>query len=349
MYEAYRLAYLLYLGKATPGFSAITAATRSALCISNVLQSFITFFMNNRLLKPNGGLAMENLLTPVSTSYKTPSSDSHIILVRQPDRATPVAWQSEKAGSPEEALEILRNEPDYETLVSTLHYLVAGNSKFSITQPSPLAAQLVHVLVSETVPTYWNILRTSSTTRKARREKIAREPSDSDNLLFCLRSVTGLNAILLNLKQSINKSREPKKVIGGSNIQDKLTCYLEVLSRILEGDKTIATIATSVWSNSGNLAKQKAIWHEFLGLVGAGKILGISAEAEDIINELAKRICEKTWISSGSLYSTWLAQNVIHWAQILPEGDQQGWRLCAELLSRSFRLGHTGGGLHSEA
>jgi len=294
---------------------------------------------------------MENLLTPMSTSYKKSSDGPDLLLVREPDKTRPLTRQLGKAENPEEALEILRNEPNYEILVSTLRYLATGSSEFSITQPSPLAAQLVHVLLSETLPTYWSALNISSTGRKAHKKAGTRKLSDSDSLLFCLRSVTGLNAILLNLKQSIQQYRNAKKVVVGSNIQDGLTTYLQVLCQVLEGNTSIVKIATSIWSNSSNpsnTAKQKAIWDEFLVLIGSGKILGISAEAEDVINELTTKISEKFWTSNGILYSTWLAQNIVQWAQTLSEDDEQGWKLCTELLSRSFRLGHTGRNLHSE-
>ena len=285
---------------------------------------------------------MDNLLTPVSTSYKKTGGEPNLSLVRQLDKAPPVTKQFEKARNPEEALEILRNEPDYESLVVTLHYLASGNSEFSITQPSPLAAQLVHVLVAETIPTYWSILRSASTGLDSQKQTRGRKLSDSGSLLYCLRSVTGLNAILLNLKQSVQKSIETKKVIGGPNFKENLTSYVEVLCQILEGDSTVFTIAKSIWSNPNSTSKQKATWSEFLSLLGSGKVLGISAQAEDVINEVSGEITEKLWISSGILYCTWLAQNIVHWAQILSQDDEHGWTLCAELMSRSFRLGHIG-------
>jgi telomere length regulation protein len=89
-------------------------------------------------------------------------------------------------------------------------------------------------------------------------------------------------------------------------------------------------------------AKQKAIWNEFLGLVGNGIILGVAAEAEDIINTLSKKVGERYWIANGALYSLWLARNVTHWSRNLSAHSEIEIKGCGELLSRSFRLGYTG-------
>ena len=70
--------------------------------------------------------------------------------------------------------------------------------------------------------------------------------------------------------------------------------------------------------------------------------MGISAEAEDVINELSKKIGEKHWVSNGRLYSNWLACNISHWAQSPISDTENDLKSCAELLSKSFRLGYTG-------
>jgi telomere length regulation protein len=146
---------------------------------------------------------MESFLTPVSTSYKSPGRplENELVEVRKPLEV--ISKPTSKAATPAEALEILRNEPDYETLISTLRYLTKDNSDFNITSPSPLAAQLVHVIVANIVPNYWNVFQESHSGVKARKQGLSKTASDLEVLLFCLRSVTGLNAILLNLKQAI--------------------------------------------------------------------------------------------------------------------------------------------------
>jgi len=70
--------------------------------------------------------------------------------------------------------------------------------------------------------------------------------------------------------------------------------------------------------------------------------LGIAAEAEDVINGLSKKVGEKHWIADGSPYSSWLALNLTHWIKKLPADVEDAWKCCGELISKSFRLGHTG-------
>lgn len=286
---------------------------------------------------------MEGLLTPVSTSYKSPDQekDDALVEVQLSKPASGPARSFSKASTPGEALEILQNEPDYESLISTLRWLALGTADFSIFLPSPSAAQIVHVLVSETLPTYWSTFQAQAG-KKGRGKSRSRLSSDLESLLTCLRSVTGLNALLLNLRQFIQKSKEPKKAAGSSDIQGALRSLIQVICALLEGEEAIEALSKTIWNSQESIVKQKAIWSEFLSIIAGGKILGIAAEAEDVINRLSKEVGDKNWVAEGTTYSKWLASNISRWAFALKLDEEGGWRACAELLSKSFRLGHTG-------
>ena len=92
---------------------------------------------------------MEGWLTPMSISYKGSAQEQEkdLIEVRKPLDVSPnpALKNLKKAESPAEALEILRNEPDYDTLITTLWYLANETSDVNITSPSAHASQLVHV------------------------------------------------------------------------------------------------------------------------------------------------------------------------------------------------------------
>lgn len=301
--------------------------------------------LNSEHSKPERpDVAMEGLLTPVSTSYRTldKSEEDALVPVSRPPEA--ISKPASSATTPEQALEILRGVPDYDTLISTLRYIGNNGSGFSITSPSPLAAQLVHVLVSDIIPTYWNVLQEPQVSRVARKGQQGRLRSKPtlDLLLSCLRSVTGLNAILLSIKQHIQKSKDTKMSVGGANSQDILPILLQVLKVLLEGDGIIETISNSIWHSSDTSSKQKAVWNEFLSLVTSGKILGISAEAEDVVSDLSNKLGEKYWMADGFLYSSWLARNISQQARNLPGDAERGWSSCSELLSKSLRLGYSG-------
>lgn len=287
---------------------------------------------------------MEGLLTPVSTSYKAPDEETGAFLSevkRIPAvRASTASRDAKRPESPNEILEVLRNEPDYDCLILALQILQSGTSHFSITSPSPLAAQLVHVLVSETLPTYWNILYASQIGKGLSKQAV-KPSTDLKLFLSCLRSVTGLNAILLHLKQAIQNSKESKKSIGGENIQGTLTTLLEALSAVLEGNGIIEKIYQNIRDASNSPAKQKALWNDYLGLV-SGKILSIAAEAEDSISGLSKGIGKRYWTSDGELYSHWLSRNIAHWVLSIISSSDSVWTSCSELLAKSLRLGYTG-------
>jgi len=289
---------------------------------------------------------MEGLLTPVSTSYKTNGKEKEAqdALVEVPKPVVPTK-PSFQASSPEGALEILKNEPDRDALIATLRYLV-NSLHFDIMSPSPLAAQLVHVLVSDAVPNYWNVLQGSQKSKnfKPGKSRKSRKSSDLTILLSCLQSVTGLNAVLLRVKQHIQLSKESNKTVGGPNIQDILTIYLQLLQTLLEGDDTVQKVWQSVWSTSDPIPKQRALWNEFLNLVGGGKILGLVAEAEDVIRTLSKNADgERYWIAEGSQYSKWLSGDLVHWIRSLQvDSAENEWKSCSELFNKSLRLGHKG-------
>jgi len=286
---------------------------------------------------------MEGLLTPVSTSYKSQDKKEDVGLVEVPKATKSITKPIFHASTPSEALEILKSEPDHETLVSTLRFLGKATSEFSVTSPSPIASQLVHVLVSEILPNYWNILyEPEKKNSKGGKQRKPRHTPDLELFITCLRSVTGLNAILLSLRRHIQASKEAKKSVEGPNLQDVLTILLQALATILEGDQTIEKIWNVIWNTSDPEPKKKAVWNEFLGLVGGGKLLGTAAEAESVLNDLSQKIREKYWVADGNLYSSWLARNISHWADSLLPESQNGWKCCTELLSKSFRLGHTG-------
>jgi telomere length regulation protein len=284
------------------------------------------------------GVSVDGLLAPVSTSYTEKLVEVALVKVKVPQKAP----QPSKASTPAEALEILKSEPDHESLVSTLRYLRQEGADFIIAAPSPLTAQLVHVLVSDVIPNYWVLLYEAKKPNNRKQAK-SKQISDLELLLSCLRSVTGLNALLLSMKQFIQQSKESRKTVGGPNIQDRLTILLQVLSEVIHGDDTVKQISSSLWNSTAPQSKQKNLWNELLGILGSGKIPGLAAEAEDVINELSEGIPDKFWIADGTAYCSWLARNITYWAGYIPGRTKEStWKCCGELLCKAFRLGNSG-------
>ncbi|APA09076.1 hypothetical protein sscle_04g038460 [Sclerotinia sclerotiorum 1980 UF-70] len=282
---------------------------------------------------------MDGLLTPVSIVYKKQEQHRENALVEISTSSSLIQPADESHSNPihisstSEALETLKNQPSFDDLKSVLEFL-EKETTFSITSPGPLAAQLVHVLVSEVIPNYWTILHESNgKSRKKKQSQILKL------LLNSIRSVTGINAILLNLKRLTQQSKETKKNIG-SSIEESLKVQLQLCVEVLEGENTIQQLWNTITNSSDVTAKQRALFNELLSLIGSGKIVGVTAEAETISNELSKESNDKFWVADGSSYSRWLGQNIIFWLKSLPRDAEQTWKSCSEVFGKCIRLGH---------
>ncbi|KAF7871839.1 hypothetical protein EAF04_003946 [Stromatinia cepivora] len=283
---------------------------------------------------------MDGLLTPVSIVYKKQEQKHENALVEISTSSLLIQQANETRSNPihisstSEALETLKNQPSFDDLKSVLDFL-DKETTFSITSPGPLAAQLVHVLVSEVIPNYWSILHESNgKTRKNKQSHILKL------LLNFIRSVTGINAILLNLKRLTQQSEETRRNIGGSSIEESLKIQLRLCVEVLEGENTVEKLWNTITNSSDVPTKQRALFNELLSLIGSGKIVGVSAEAEAISNELSKEPNDRLWVADGSSYSRWLGQNIIFWLKSLPRDAEQAWKSCNELFGKCLRLGH---------
>lgn len=284
---------------------------------------------------------MEALLLPVSTSY-TPKKDL-LIEVSKGEAPKRVKQSSlVQASTPEEALEILKNEPDYEALLSTLRFLHKSTSKFNIHSPGPLASQLIQVLVTEIVPNYWAVLRDSDGRHTlVQKNGKSKNKGHSELLLSCLRSVPGFGAMALKIKQDIKITRSTNNKVGEKGGHQNLSSLLQVLEKLLEGETAVQILWETVVCASGVQATRKGLWKEALAIFG-GKLSGLVAESEDLLKASKAETSQACWIADGSLYAGWLSENICSWVQALRTDDEQGWKACGELLSKSLRLGHTG-------
>ncbi|KAA8570379.1 hypothetical protein EYC84_002671 [Monilinia fructicola] len=283
---------------------------------------------------------MDGLLTPVSIVYKNQEQKDEGALVEISTSSPLIQPANEAYSNPihissiEEAFKTLKSQPSFEDLSAVLLFL-DEETAFSITSPGPLASQLVNVLVSEVIPNYWSILNESR--GNARKTK---QSHTFKLLLNSIRSITGINAILLNLKRLTQQSKETSKNIGGLNIQENLKIQLQLCVKVLEGDCTIETLWNTINHSSDVSTKQRILFNELLALIGSGKIVGVAAEAETIFNELSKEPNERYWVADGSSYSRWLGKNIIFWLKSLPEGAEQAWKSCNELFGKCLRLGY---------
>lgn len=310
---------------------------------SNLGYQYFRTFPHSCILEV--GVTMDGLLAQVSISYKDSRKNEENLLSESVQSVPQIQKREANSGSLvatstlQDILEVLRDDPDHPSLICALKLLSNENAEFRITDPSPLAAQIIHVLVSDITPNFWHIL---GGLRDQQHGKTHRsEAADSSLLIVSLRSVPGLSAILHRLKELIQTHKEHKSKIGGTDIPANLDILLQLVTEVLRDDDSLLKIWNS-FDDSASTARKKALWNECLGLLGSGKLLGICAEAEKIVNDAETSTFRKFWISNGASYSKWLGSNIVRWAKSLPNDSGNAWKSCGEMLSKAFRLGNTG-------
>ncbi|KXH65863.1 telomere length regulation protein [Colletotrichum salicis] len=280
---------------------------------------------------------MDDFFTPVSTTYRKAKPDE----LSAEDVVTNTNSQLSKSAateifSAEDALETLRNQPSYDTLIGVLKSLTDGSvaaTGFRLATPSPEAAQIIQCLVSEIVPNYWHLLKEDATGGSGIQDVDSLR--DVELLLRCLRSVTGLNAIITRMKALIQESKASVKDVKRPDLSLNLNVLLEVSSAVLGKDEHLATLWTASSIGLESAARRRPMSNEFMALIAGGRLVSVAAEADVIANP--ERIGKiQLWIADGQQYSRWLGRSVGAWAK----GDilSEDVKLCSEVFIRSLRL-----------
>jgi telomere length regulation protein len=295
---------------------------------------------------------MDELLTPVSTTRRKDASPllqevhSTSNAIKKPSvsaRATgePVA---KSAG---EALEILRHEPGYESLVTTLHLLKLGRFEqeiFHIASPSAIGAQVIHTLVTDIAPNYWTLLQEDAGDQTGSGKNRAKKGSTTDLQLFlaCISNVPGINAVLLRLRALTQEAKSEKKDVKRPDLVANLRITLNLLEAVLEGKDCVQRLWTAATVEADAPAKRRPLSQEFLALLGSGRVVSYAAEADEILRLAGdtKRSESARWVINGAEYSRWLGRNITTWAANDVSLDDA--KLCSDLLARSLRLGYAG-------
>lgn len=157
-------------------------------------------------------------------------------------------------------------------------------------------------------------------------------------LVSCLRSLAGINAVVAYLRALLKEAKLDSKSLKDSRVSFNLSFVLELLTYLLHSHDDIKYI----WSNAGSLEKPtqiRLVRQELVSLFTNGKIISLSAEAEDICRQ-AGQLKAEVWISNVKLYIDWLAQNIVQW--VGSGVSEAELKVCADILTRGMRLGHSG-------
>lgn len=277
-------------------------------------------------------VTMDELLSPVSrTYYNRPAGNDAPLLqeVKSQHFSTKApAKPTLLASSVVDVTEALKNEPDYDTLISALKLLLRDGERlgnFHIGAPGPEAAKLIHILVTEIAPNYWAQLADE-------------DGADRSLFLEALRNLAGLKAILLRLHTLIQQEQQQSNTEAKRpDILLNLGVTLQLLNEVLSGDDTVTRLWTST-SVGADALKRRILAKDLVQLVGGGRLPALPAQAETLLTKTVKATA--SWSASGVEYSKWLIRNIIDLSRKTEAAE--GKKLAADLLSKAMHLGYLG-------
>ncbi|KZL81406.1 telomere length regulation protein [Colletotrichum incanum] len=285
---------------------------------------------------------MDDFFTPVSKTYLKARPEEPLLQesksIKKPAQIT---QHSSDFTTVEAALESLKNQPDYDSLIAILNSFDHGTiaaTGFKVARPSPEAAQIIQCLIVEIVPNYWPLLKEEASGNPDIQD--ADSPRDLEVLLRCLRNVAGLNAIITRMKALIQESKASAKDVKRPDLVLNLNVLLEVCSTVLGKDEHLVALWAASSSGLDSTARLRPMAHEFTALIAGGRLVSVAAEADAIANS-DRSARNNLWVGDGQQYSKWLGRSIAYWAKSDISSDDA--KLCSELFTRSLRLGYSDG------
>ncbi|KAL8733276.1 MAG: hypothetical protein Q9181_003652 [Wetmoreana brouardii] len=279
---------------------------------------------------------MAELLVPVRTTLVR-SDETHIVGA---DKEPPTNHGKE-IHSVEHVLEILRLQPQQETLLHVLKWMHPSNksrSGFDIYSQSSQASQVIHALVNNVLPHHWSSICGSS---------IENDLRTRDLVTQVLRNVGGISAIATRLKALLNcrDDSEDRRQVRTLPQTGPLDDALSLLESVLESDGSILHIWEGLSASLSNTTRRWLVWKELVALLGDGRVLSIASEADDVVAKATQAIRVRSWLSDGSKYSAWIGRNlayVLEYPTSSQSNESNGWRPWVQMLERALTLGHVG-------
>jgi telomere length regulation protein len=285
---------------------------------------------------------MSNLWTVVSDGHcgensSRPQAQLQAVQTRNPsaeiskrvvDTTSPTPFPSKSAeippssiDRPEDALQLLRSEPDTDSLLSTLKRVSSIDGfkdAFDIRRPSPLAAQIINTIVSSITPNFWSAL----------------EKQDRRLITTCISNVAGLNSVMAKIQLLISQSKSSKAQDYAQTLED----LFSVADDLFQGDHLACMVWTGLQESTVDKTKRDLAWKECSNLLGSGKVSNVMAEAEDILRSGGSKV-SKSPVANSHVYAILLGSTI---AQILITGNETHEEVqthVAVLLSRALGLG----------
>lgn len=247
----------------------------------------------------------------------------------------------QKLRSPEDALDILKSRPGKSEVLDALSFIDpagAAEGQFNVTVPGSTGAQIVHVLVSTTIPDHWHTLASDDKSVLSSKPGDKRRPRAA--LLRCLSSVAGIGAIVAQLRKLLSNQTTTGEDGKHSGTQIIIRDLLTVLSSLLKPRGLIFHIYSDLSKYVQNSVQKQLAWKELVSLLAAGKVLSTAAEASTLAGGLSQS--KSLWVGEGSSYAMWVGEVISHMATRLQAGDSDGWTYLSSFMGRALTLGYNG-------
>lgn len=238
--------------------------------------------------------------------------------------------KSAPSSLPDDAREILRCQPDDEDLIAVLQYLQYGienQHDFSLRTISPKGAQIIHTLVTVTIPDHWTSVSTGKLSKSKKEIKKI--------LLSCLTSAAGIGALLAQIRKT--------SVVSNSVNGNQATAEAKsVLAQVLMPLDIVSILLRDTLALKAKPAQCKAVWQEVCSLLGGSKVLATVAHVSANIRVQGSEDHEAEWLADGTRYAAWLANRITSAATTLKPNDAESPVLLSQLLKRGMSLGYRG-------
>lgn len=237
--------------------------------------------------------------------------------------------------SPNQIIDVLKSQPSQEQLSVLLTSLDPYNKSrkldLDIRIPAPVSAQILHVLVSTTIPDHWAPLVKDGKTAKSAKTKAA--------LLRCLSSVAGISSLATHLRALIASVKATPQLAEGSNGHPAIHDVLSVIAALLEPKDFIYRLCGDNSTLHESSTRKMMAWNEAMSLVASGKIVSTAAEALEVAKEIQSSSI--TWLADGRRYASWLGINISYALSRFDADDETTWSAIASLTERALSLGYS--------
>lgn len=274
---------------------------------------------------------MESILKEVKSSHTTDgTSNTETFVIREATKSQPqpaVAAVSQTAlsivsspaelaiSSHDDVLRVLQNEPDIDTLLTTIRWLnsTAGQQALDLRLPGPAQARIIHHLVDSILPSCWQAL----------------DASGQKALAECLTSIAGMKALVALSRRLLSQRSKPGP--SDSTIID----LLEALSTIVRPHDTFTKLWSGLCTRSPDEVKLNLVWKEVVNFFGSHVLDEVRREA---YSKLGK---DKTSRLDLAMSAAWFAANVLHLASKTSQScGPDNIQAASKLFARSFDVNY---------